>query len=303
MGRGEVVSRNQAYNISFFQIRIFLTVADMQSFSQAAAELYMEQSTLSRQISKMEEHLGAELFLRDKRPVQLTDAGNILYQQWKPMLQAFEHSLESIEHVPGKIVISLLDYLDIVKDIPDLHGYLSTHVADCDINFNFLSYNEQQQRINDGNFDIILSADRMSLEHSQSLRCERLLDYGVSIYFLKSSPLSKKKCITADDLRDRKFIIIDPDVRAGIISILHSIFGENLPTVTKTLHSAKDFTHALTSDDEVMLLPDFIFDVSEPDTNSYHLPGTYYSLNAICKKSDHRPYMDLIIDALKSFWV
>lgn len=59
------------------QIRYFLTVADLGSFTQAAATLFVAQPALSRQIAQLEEELGFALFEREPRGVRLTPAGAV----------------------------------------------------------------------------------------------------------------------------------------------------------------------------------------------------------------------------------
>jgi DNA-binding transcriptional LysR family regulator len=62
---------------SLRQIRYFLTVADLGSFTQAASALFVAQPALSRQIAQLEQDLGFALFEREPRGVRLTAAGTL----------------------------------------------------------------------------------------------------------------------------------------------------------------------------------------------------------------------------------
>lgn len=57
------------------QVQYFLSVASLGSFSSAADELYISQSSLSKQIIVLEKELGIPLFDRSKRKIALTLAG------------------------------------------------------------------------------------------------------------------------------------------------------------------------------------------------------------------------------------
>ena len=59
-------------------LKTFVTVAEARSFSKAAQGLYSTQSTVSRQIIRLEEMLDARLFVRYGRHVELTVAGELL---------------------------------------------------------------------------------------------------------------------------------------------------------------------------------------------------------------------------------
>lgn len=68
------------------QLRYFAAVADTLNFSRAAESLYVSQSALSQQIAELERELGVRLFLRDKRSVELTEAGENVLREAKFLL-------------------------------------------------------------------------------------------------------------------------------------------------------------------------------------------------------------------------
>ncbi len=64
--------------MEFRELRYFAAIAELSSFSKAAAQLRIAQPALSRQVHKLESELGVELFLRHGRGVTLTPAGEML---------------------------------------------------------------------------------------------------------------------------------------------------------------------------------------------------------------------------------
>ena len=62
-------------NMELRQLKYFVKSAEYLNFSVAAKHLYITQSTLSQQIKQLEYELGFELFLRNSRHIQLTEAG------------------------------------------------------------------------------------------------------------------------------------------------------------------------------------------------------------------------------------
>ena len=69
------------YGLESRQLRYFVTVARERNFTRAAEKLRIAQPPLSRQIQQLEEELGVALFDRATRPLALTDAGRLLFEQ------------------------------------------------------------------------------------------------------------------------------------------------------------------------------------------------------------------------------
>lgn len=69
------------------QLKYFLQVAETLNFSKASRKLYVTQSTLSQQISHLEQEIGMPLFERNSHEVYLTEAGKELlpYAQRRSM--------------------------------------------------------------------------------------------------------------------------------------------------------------------------------------------------------------------------
>lgn len=67
-------------------LRNLIRVADAGSFSAVARQLDVAPSSISRQISELENELGVPLFARSTRKLNLTEAGQLLYERSKKIL-------------------------------------------------------------------------------------------------------------------------------------------------------------------------------------------------------------------------
>jgi len=72
------------------ELRTFLIVAELGSFSRASVRLGVPQPTLSRQIGRLEEELGSPLFYRHGRGVSLTDLGRQLSADTGPLVRSLD---------------------------------------------------------------------------------------------------------------------------------------------------------------------------------------------------------------------
>lgn len=70
--------------------RVFRAVAEAESISQAAQELYISQSAVSQSIRNLEESLKTRLFVRSTRGVRLTDEGRLLYDYVRSAMSLLE---------------------------------------------------------------------------------------------------------------------------------------------------------------------------------------------------------------------
>jgi DNA-binding transcriptional LysR family regulator len=64
--------------VEFSQLRIFQAVAEEGSITRAAERLHRVPSNLSTRLKQLEEQLGVELFVRERRRLQLSPAGKVL---------------------------------------------------------------------------------------------------------------------------------------------------------------------------------------------------------------------------------
>lgn len=82
------------------QLRSFVAVAEARSFTRAAALVHLSQPAISRQISRLEKELGADLFERYGRRVELTANGELLLPLARAIVARTEEAERLIrEHV------------------------------------------------------------------------------------------------------------------------------------------------------------------------------------------------------------
>lgn len=81
------------------QLKYFVRIAELQSFSEASRQLNITQSTLSQQIRQLEGELGVELLVRDSHHVRLSDVGEAFFPQAQKTLSAANTCMDRIRDV------------------------------------------------------------------------------------------------------------------------------------------------------------------------------------------------------------
>lgn len=80
----------------------FEAAARHQSFTRAAEELSLSQAAISQRIRQLEDHIGAPLFVRANRRVQLTTAGRTLQHAAAPALRQIASASEEVRARRGR---------------------------------------------------------------------------------------------------------------------------------------------------------------------------------------------------------
>lgn len=87
----------EAVMMELKQLHYFMEVAKREHISEAAADLHVAQSAISRQIANLEAELGVKLFVREGRNIKLTPIGAIFFDHTKTAMKAIEHATKQVE--------------------------------------------------------------------------------------------------------------------------------------------------------------------------------------------------------------
>ncbi|WP_281886068.1 LysR family transcriptional regulator [Paenibacillus sp. YYML68] len=82
--------------MEFRQLQYFVKVARKQHVTQAAEELHVAQSAVSRQIHQLEEELGVQLFVQKGRNLQLTSVGKLFLSRVETILTDLERAVSEV---------------------------------------------------------------------------------------------------------------------------------------------------------------------------------------------------------------
>ncbi len=120
--------------LSLGNLRTFEAVARRLSFSDAADELHVTQSAISRQIKTLEDELGAPLFNRGTRHVELTPDGGMLLRSVAALLDRVDASVRQIRQARGRRVVNVSTFASFASLwlIPQMEAFQRAH-PDIDI--------------------------------------------------------------------------------------------------------------------------------------------------------------------------
>src|ERR1700744_1570471 len=198
-------------------LRYFVAVAEELHFTRAALRLNIAQPPLSQQIRALEAELGAQLFLRTRRSVALTDAGQALLVRAREMLAAAQSLPGELQRVArggvGVLRIGFASTLPLTKVLRDVVAdHRRTHP---DVALNLREMHSQQQ------FDGLL---RGELDVGL-VRYNESAPEGIRLVVLRRDPLrlvvpashrfARRKSVAIAEWRDEPFIGFPGDAGTG----------------------------------------------------------------------------------------
>lgn len=111
-------------------MRMFMRVAELESFTRSAEQMCMPKATLSAAIRRLEEQLGARLLHRTTRRVQLTTDGQLCYARCQALLadmEEFNGLFRPHGQLSGQLRVDMPSRMARHLVIPALPAFLAAH--------------------------------------------------------------------------------------------------------------------------------------------------------------------------------
>lgn len=213
------------YKINLPEMQIFLLTAKYRSFSKAAEILYISQPTVTKWIHHLENEIGVKLFHRTSRHVELTDAGELLKERWKPLLAEIEASIHDTQelavHGLSTIRIGALERHNFEQILSDYVLPFEKIHPEIQIDFNIYNLHELTEQIE--NLDIIFSnnLEYAAVNDHAFLKLDNLSFY---LAVSKEHRFAHRKSITMKELSAEKFLIFPSHVSPTAMQYAVSAF-------------------------------------------------------------------------------
>ena len=167
--------------MDFFQLKCFISVIDQKSFTEAAYENAVSQSSLSKQISKLEDELGATLIDRSHRLAALTPAGREFEPYARRMVNEERQALAALKRFSdsGSLHIGCVDHMGRVGLTAPISGFLDQYPGgSVSINMERGSTNSLMESLLKGQLDMAIIAHIVSpISHKSNLDGYDLSEY------------------------------------------------------------------------------------------------------------------------------
>jgi LysR family cyn operon transcriptional activator len=178
----------------------FVRAAELLHFTRAAESLYISQPTLSVHIQQLEEEFGSPLFARIGRNVRLTEAGQVLLDRSRNVIQELELAQQEITSLQGLMrgtlrIGALLSFS--LELVPIWLGVFTRAYPEVHVIVTTGTHQDLERSILDGNIELALSFLPLV---SDEMVHEELFAEDVVVVVSEDHPLSNREKVTIKDL-------------------------------------------------------------------------------------------------------
>ncbi|TQM13421.1 LysR family transcriptional regulator [Pseudonocardia kunmingensis] len=189
------------------QLRYFVAVAREGSMTRAATSLFLAQPTLSIQIRKLEQDVGAKLFERLARRVVLTAAGEAFLEHAEAALAEIAHARDRVAAVSGlregRVTVGVLPsvgaYLlpGVLTAFREEHPGVAVRMVEHDVSRDF------ERLVQDGELDMAVTRLPATLA---GLGCRTLVREPIVVLVPPGHPLQGRAGVALRELADENFV-------------------------------------------------------------------------------------------------
>lgn len=201
-------------------LRSFIVVATELHFSRAARRLHISQSALSQQIRALEDNLGAVLFSRTSRMVELTAAGEALLEAAPRVLfeadRATERVRQAVKGTAGVLVIGSVGTA-LASIAPRIMRTLRQDFPDLRLEVRQLDTAALLVALAGGRVDVALVREASP---RPSLHIEQLVSEPLMVAMPEDHHLAARDQVRPEDLADEPFVLWPRPLGADFFDII-----------------------------------------------------------------------------------
>ena len=201
------------------QISYFLQVAETQSMTGAAKELYISQPALSKQIALLEREVGVPLFERKARGVVLTSAGRQFEKDLKNILKELENAKKNAA-LAGKARKQLLNvgcFDGVYTDdfLPQLFEYFQRNAPELKLVLHRMSFSEGTKALKGNKIDLWLTL-QLGWEGAGNFCEMQLIRRKAALIFPSESRWGRQEQLSFDDFQGGTFVTVGRERGQGV---------------------------------------------------------------------------------------
>ncbi len=210
-------------------LKAFITVAELGSFSEAADRLYLTQSAISKRIAQLEQQIGKRLFDRIARQVSLTEAGGELLPRARRILQEYENALQAINDLSGEasgtLRLAISHHLGLHR-LPPILKQFAQQYPNVTLDIEFMDSEKAYEQVLHGDSEVAVIT--LALEAHHNINSKVIWNDPLRFICAQDHPLATLKQPALNNLAE--YSIILPGINTYTGQIIQRLFHkEGIP--------------------------------------------------------------------------
>lgn len=193
-------------------LKVFCDLADLRSFSKTAEKHLLSQSAVSQQVAQLELTLKCQLLDREKRPLELTPAGELLYRACREILDRYEQfksELNALKSSAGSRINVAAIFSIGMHTLPDYVKTFMVSYPNVNVHIEYFSAQRIYELVLSGDIDIGLVAVP---KKDKRLEVYEFENEPLILACSPKHPLSRESQVDIHKLQFERFIAFEKDV-------------------------------------------------------------------------------------------
>lgn len=257
------------------QLEYFVSIVDHGSFTAAADDQFISQSSISKKIIELEKELGVSLFDRSKRKVSLAKAGDVFLVYAREFLSLYRRTIVELSEFKSE------DDIFTIGAIPVIAQYgIAAHIAEFREVYPNISFTLEEvdglnvlPALDEFRFDLAITRDNF-LDESKYAHLEIYKDQ-LLVVVSKKNPYVNRFSISMKELSNDNFIVFDK------VTDLHKLIIEECrnsgfePTIFYSSHRKVSVFSLIGANIGIALIPSKVYEYHKhPDVVAIPLEET-----------------------------
>lgn len=192
-------------------LRYFVAVAEALSFRRAAERLRVAQPALSKQIKNLEEEIGAKLLHRNTAGVALTDAGAVLLEDARDILERVDMATSAARDAAsgrsGRLTIGNFGVVS-ASFLPSALAEFRARYPEVEVNLKDMALPDQITALKSGIIQVGFFLDNGTTKLPAEMECSEILTARISVAVGADHRLARATSISLADLEEETILCI-----------------------------------------------------------------------------------------------
>ncbi|GGC84169.1 LysR family transcriptional regulator [Undibacterium terreum] len=253
--------------ISLKQIKYFVEIVEAGSYSRASERLYIAQSALSRQMKELESEVQAVLMERDSRHLELTDAGRLLYERSKRILEEIAETVQQVQQVgkgeQGTIRLLHSSSVTLTAELGKVLNTLLAEFPGVSLDVSKASSDHQAMDIEEGRADLGMIRFPI-LRNYPNIVVKEFFTEKLMVAVSEQHALAGKQSTDIASLREEYFVSIPHKDRGGLSYLVTSLCLKQgfFPKVARAISRKTSLLNLVEANMGIAIVPDSMQEVA-----------------------------------------